>query len=602
MALDIFRFLKSKTKRANVVSEEKLKNDILKATDAYIAKQAGKAIQKNGSSTIVRIKFAKENKNVIEVKKLLFALYNYRAYKTYDDKSKFEIPEASYSEVWADYEQSSISYYTILEQLRPGITGENQGEYKLPKELSQEIFNQNSSLNGLKVDLRRYQEWGVKFALHQHNILLGDEMGLGKTVQAIATMLSLRNEGATSFLVVCPLSVLTNWIREVNKMSDLPVIKIHGNDRESCLEKWKTNGGVAITTYETTEHFELSEDFRFSMLVVDEAHYIKNPSAKRTKNVISISEHADRKLFMTGTAIENNFDEMINLIDILNPDVSNEIKKLKATKMLDTTISSMSGEHKDLGLLKFTPEFQQVLAPVYFRREREEVLGELPELIESKEWCTLLPEEKKIYRSAVLHNKFTESRRVSWNIDDLEKSSKAIRLKELVDEASLDGRKVIVFSFFLDTIAKIQALLGDQCVGTISGSIPPAKRQEIIDAFSAAPKGSVLVSQIQAGGTGLNIQCASVVILCEPQLKPSIENQAISRAYRMGQTRSVLVYRLLCDNTIDEDIVNLLEDKQKVFDAFAGDSISGNESLELDEKTLGNIMQEEAKRILADSF
>ena len=157
--------------------------------------------------------------------------------------------------------------------------------------------------------------------------------------------------------------------------------------------------------------------------------------------------------------------------------------------------------------------------------------------------------------------------------------------------------KIIVFSFFLDTIDKITKLLGEKCMEPINGSVHPQRRQEIIDEFDKAPAGSVLAAQIQSGGTGLNIQSASVVVLCEPQFKPSIENQAISRAYRMGQTRNVLVHRLLCDETVDERISELLQNKQEIFDAFADESAVGTESLEIDEKTFGSIMEAEKKRI-----
>lgn len=172
-------------------------------------------------------------------------------------------------------------------------------------------------------------------------------------------------------------------------------------------------------------------------------------------------------------------------------------------------------------------------------------------------------------------------------------------MKEIIEEAEDDGRKVIVFSFFLDTIKKITEMLGKRCYGPINGSVTPQRRQDIIDDFDKAPAGSVLAAQIQAGGTGLNIQSASVVILCEPQFKPSTENQAISRAYRMGQTRNVLVYRLLCEDTVDERITALLESKQEIFDAFADKSEAANESRELDEKDFGNIIKEEIDRINA---
>lgn len=480
---------------------------------------------------------------------------------------------------WQDFSSNSIRFFNTLEDLNPGILGTDDAVYGLPEELAREIQDQDFFPNGLLCELRRYQEWGVKYALHQERVLLGDEMGLGKTIQAIATMVSLRNTGATHFVVVCPASVITNWCREIRKMSLLSVTKIHGAGRAAALRSWIKTGGVAVTTYETTGHFKLAEDFKFSMLVVDEAHYIKNPEAQRTINVKKIGEHAERLLFMTGTALENKVDEMIALIKILQPEIASAVHGME--------------------YLSSAPQFREKVAPVYYRRKREDVLTELPDLIESKEWCTMSKAEEVVYERAVLGKHYADARRVSWNVEDIRNSSKANRMMEIIQEAESDGRKVIVFSFFLDTIRKVTNLLGSQCLGPINGSIPLQRRQEIIDEFDKAPAGTVLAAQIQAGGTGLNIQSASVVIICEPQFKPSIENQAISRAYRMGQTRNVLVYRLLCEDTVDEKITAMLESKQAIFDAFADKSVAAAESLELDDKTFGNIIKEEIERINA---
>ena len=279
---------------------------------------------------------------------------------------------------------------------------------------------------------------------------------------------------------------------------------------------------------------------------------------------------------MTGTALENKVEEMINLIRLLRPSIASEIS--------------------NIAFMSSAPQFREKIAPVYYRRKRENVLTELPELIEAKEWCTMGKDEEKIYENS-LYDSYPKVRKLSWNIEDLNKSCKAKRLKELIDEAESDGRKIIVFSFFLDTIQKISKFLGEKCSIPITGAVTSEKRQEIIDKFDKAPAGSVLLSQILAGGTGLNIQSASVVIICEPQFKPSIENQAISRAYRMGQSRNVLVYRLLCENTVDEKITDLLEGKQKVFNAFADKSVAAEASVEVNEKAFGDIIKEEIERI-----
>ena len=478
---------------------------------------------------------------------------------------------------WEDFSASPIPFFNILENIAPGVLGNSDTIYGLPEELALEIRDECLFPNGLLCELRRYQEWGVKYILHQENVLLGDEMGLGKTVQAIAAMVSLKNTGATHFVVVCPASVLSNWCREVQKMSRLRTVKIHGNGRRSAFLDWMKHGGVAITTYETTAFLTLPEDFHYSMLVADEAHYIKNPSANRTENVKRLGKQADRLLFMTGTALENRVDEMVSLIGILQPEIARKIRGIES--------------------LSAAPQFRKLIAPVYYRRKREDVLTELPECIENKEWCTLNKKEERVYESAVLSGNYALARRVSWNMEDIRDSTKAARLLELVDEAESDGRKVLVFSFFLDTIHKVTDLLGNRCIGPITGAVPPQKRQQIIDAFDRAPAGTVLAAQIQSGGTGLNIQSASVVIICEPQFKPSAENQAISRAYRMGQARNVLVYRLLCENTVDEKVITMLESKQTVFDAFADKSEAAQRSMELDDRTFGDMIKEEIERI-----
>ena len=383
-------------------------------------------------------------------------------------------------------------------------------------------------------------------------------MGLGKTMQAIAAMVALAAEGKSHFMVVCPASVLINWCREIQKFSDLEVTKVHGND-EAALLRWRENGGVAVTTFESISRFTLPEKFRISMIVTDEAHYVKNPETIRTRALQKLLDRTEYVLFMSGTPLENRVEELCFLVSCLQPQIARELEDVKFLSTAD--------------------QFRQQLAPVYLRRTRENVLQELPDLIDKAQWCDLGSLEKQAYKASVLSGNFMAIRQVSWQVEDLKASSKAARLLELCDQAREQGRKVIVFSFFRATIQKVMQLLGDRCTEPITGEISPQRRQEIVDAFGKAPEGSVLVSQVQAGGTGLNIQSASVIIFCEPQIKPSIENQAIARAYRMGQVRDVLVYRLLADDTVDESMLELLKTKQQQFDSFADESVVGEESL-----------------------
>lgn len=491
-----------------------------------------------------------------------------------------DVDDMPVEDVWRAFESDPVGFSSTIEQVAPGFLGSsNSLGYGLPEDLALQIQEECFYPDGLLVKLRSYQEWGVKYALHQGKVLLGDEMGLGKTIQAIATMVSLKNTKAAHFVVVCPASVVANWCREIATKSRLRVEKIHGSKREAALSTWLKNGGVAVTTFETVEHFDLEDSFRFSLLVVDEAHYVKNPGARRSRNVAKLSLHAERLLFMTGTALENNVEEMVSLIRLLRPDIAQSISGM-------THISS-------------APRFKELIAPVYYRRKRDDVLSELPELIESEDWCSLSAKEELVYEDTIRSRNMMAARRVSWNMENVNESTKAQRLREIVQESKEDGRKVLVFSFFLDTIKKVMRAFDEDCYGPINGSTPSQQRQEIIDEFDRASAGAVLVAQIQSGGTGLNIQSASVVIICEPQFKPSIENQAISRAYRMGQTRNVMVHRLLCLDSVDERIMEMLDEKQRVFDAFADESVAAKESLCIDEKTYSNIIEKEIERINA---
>lgn len=498
-------------------------------------------------------------------------------------KSEYAIKKADHDDYWKAFVDNSAGYYATLERIRNRlrkhsgklsdiqITAVKNG---LPEELAIAISEVPLNLEGLSANLYPYQEYGVQYILNQGAVLLGDDMGLGKTMQAIAVMVSLRNNGGTHFFVVCPASVIINWCREIRKFSNLPVICIHGTDAADEGKQWIEQGGVGVTTYETLQKLALPENFGFDLLVVDEAHYVKNPNAARTEQVLYFRQHTDRALFMSGTPLENRVSEMCFLIGCLQPEV--------AKSLAGTTIIAMASE------------FRRKVSGVYFRRTKEDVLDELPDKVEKEEWIELLPGEKKQYRELVYEGNFMRLRQASWIIPEGGESSKLNRLRELIEEYLLMGRKIIVFSFFVNTIETIKSYFPDEVFGVISGAIAPAKRQEIIDGFTGMTVGGVLLSQIQAGGTGLNIQAANVVIFCEPQLKPSIEEQAIARAYRMGQNNTVMVHRLLNVNTVDEQILVLLREKRDLFDAFADKSESGEESL----NSLGikKLVEEEKKR------
>jgi len=490
------------------------------------------------------------------------------------------VSKADNTECYAHFRENAAQYYAALEKYCTQLSVAQDTKAGLPEELVAEIEAMELDLSGLKATLRSYQDFGVRYAVHQKRTLLGDEMGLGKTIQAIAAMIAMKAAGKHHFMVVCPASVLINWCREIRKFSDMEVTKVHGAD-EAALRHWRENGDIAVTTFESISRFSLPEKFTFDYLVVDEAHYVKNPEAQRTVAMQKLLAKTEGVLYMSGTPLVNRVDEMCFLVSCLQPQLAARLEQLK--------------------LVSTAEQFRSELSCVYLRRVREDVLTELPDLIEKEQWCELGSAEQSVYREAVASGNLMAIRQVSWQVPELKDSSKAMRLLEICENAKEQGRKVIVFSFFRNTLQKVCALLGDRCSQIISGDISPAVRQQIVDEFNAAEPGAVLVSQVQAGGTGLNIQAASVVVFCEPQLTPAIENQAIARAYRMGQTRDVLVYRLLADETIDERMLEILSGKQKEFDAFAEDSVIGDLQMQTDTSWLTKLVQEEQKRIVSNA-
>lgn len=542
-------------------------------------KQAKKIISRPGA-----FKRKKLFEELIDIERQIDNIFDNR-FSNVDEELIVPFNEAKFktsADAWNDFKNDPIAFNKVIERF-VGVSGVSYSalDYNLRGDIAMLVKNTPLDLSGFKQSLRTYQEWGSKYIICQKKTILGDEMGLGKTVEAIAAMTSLKNNGATHFMVICPLSILTNWCREIYKFSSLNYYRIYSDEKNRNFKKWVQNGGVAITTYETLNSLPINSEYNIDLLIVDEAHLIKNLYTNRSINTQMVIDHSNRVCFLTGTVLENNVDEMINLIGLLNDDVANQAREMKLLPELDS--------------------FKELVSQVYFRRRRFDVLSELPEKTEIEDWCDISDEEMAAYKDAVIAGQFMEARRVSWNVPPII-STKMEKLKNIIELAKEEGRKVLVFSFFLDTIDKIKRELKDVSYGPISGGVPSNERQKIIDRFNNAPNGSVLVCQIQSGGVGLNIQAASVVVICEPQFKPSVENQAISRSYRMGQARNVLVYHLLATNTVDERLNEILANKQQLFDDYADTSLIAEHSFQIDNSMFTGIMKQEYDRLINKVF
>ena len=483
--------------------------------------------------------------------------------------------------LWSDYLARPVTYNGLLIEVGELDPVREAGQGFLPAEIAEQVRVFPLDQSRLKTSLRGYQAFGAKFALVQERVILGDEMGLGKTMQSLAAMCHLAAQGATHFLVVCPASVVVNWTREVERHTLLEARRVHGpgEKREEAQQEWVTAGGVAVTTFEALRAMPEDLDVLVTLMVVDEAHYVKNPNALRTQSVSEWAARSRRVVFLTGTPMQNRVGEFRVLVGHLRPEVADS---------LDIADGALDGTR-----------FREAVAPVYLRRNQEDVLSELPPRLETQEWVALEGPTLRSYRKAVLAGNFMAMRRAAFDPGTVKGSPKLRRLVEIVGEAADGGRKVVVFSYFRDVLETVTQVLGSgrdgvpglRVVGALTGDVSPTDRQAMVDEFSAAKGPAVLVSQIQAGGVGLNIQAASVIIIAEPQLTPSIEEQAIARAHRMGQVRRVDVHRLLCEDSVDQRILELLADKREAFDEYARRSDMANATPEAVDTGSGTELQ-----------
>lgn len=456
------------------------------------------------------------------------------------------------AETWKRYAGNAATFIALLESVLPpkvlakGALAGPDMRGGLPAEIADAVEATQVDLSLMTANLRRYQQFGTQYIICQKRVLLGDDMGLGKTIQVLAAMCHLAAKGKRHFFVVAPNSVLINWEREVKKHTKLNPIVVHGGDRDDELEQWQREGGVAITTYTTLGRL-VDKITAIDLLAVDEAHSVKNPEAQRTQSVVRLSGLTEFLVFMSGTALENRLSELQFLITTVQPKVSAEVASL-------------------LKQVRPAPaEVRTQLAPVYLRRTQADVLTELPDLTETDEVIPLEPADIEAYR--ICPDNLMNKRLAATIGAGGQQSAKFDRLRELLEGYKEDGRKIAVFSFFRQVLDDVSTVVGG--CPQIHGSISAEERQLVLDRFAAKEGFGVLALQIEAGGVGINLQCAQVVILMEPQFKPSTERQAIARVRRMGQTRKVNSHRLISKGTVDEALVLLVEQKKQVFEDYA---------------------------------
>ena len=443
--------------------------------------------------------------------------------------------------------------------------------------------------------LRDYQATGYRWlsslAAHGLGGILADDMGLGKTLQTIAFLLSRRGPNMPPALVVTPTSLIYGWLDEIARFApDLRAVAVAGtkSQREAILADAFAGPmnkiDVIVTTYATLRiDVESYAKRRFSCAILDEAQHIKNPTTKAAKTVKRIQ--ADCRFALTGTPIENTLTELWSIFDFLLPAYLGSHKTFRQKYETGIVRDGDAGK---------TDNLRRHIAPFILRRLKRDVLTELPDKTESRLTNEMTPEQEKVYKAyfaqsrkelaAELKNRGFDASRIKIlalltrlrqiacdpalfleNYDG--GSGKLDLLEELALDAVAGGHRLLIFSQFTAMLRRIRerlAVSGLDC-DYLDGATPAAERLRLVKEFNAGTKPVFLIS-LKAGGVGLNLTGADMVIHYDPWWNPAVEEQATDRAYRIGQMNKVQVVKLVTKDTIEEKIFTLQEQKKALID------------------------------------
>ena len=460
-------------------------------------------------------------------------------------------------------------------------------------EQSREVFKgfnklQKSKPKYPKVDaeLRDYQKEGYKWLEYLHKISLGgclaDDMGLGKTLQTITLLSLIYRKTKEPSLIVMPKSLLFNWENEILKFNKkLSFYTYYENNRDIKKAKKKN---LIFTTYALMRNdIEIFKKEKFHYIILDESQNIKNINAQTSKAVMLLS--SKHRLALSGTPIENNLGELYSLFRFLNPSMFGSFDEFN--KYYQVPIQ----KNNDKTALK---ELKKKIYPFILRRLKKDVLTELPDKIEKVMFVEMSKEQKKFYeerrafyytaiKSQVKSDGINKSQFFIFQaLNELRQiatipevktnktiiSSKRELLVQSVKEAVSNGHKVLVFANFLNAVELISENLDEADIKHLIITGATKKRKELVEKFQNEKKYKVFLLTLKTGGTGLNLTAADHIFIFDPWWNVAAENQAIDRAHRIGQDKTVFSYKLITKDTIEEKILKLQEHKKKLFDAL----------------------------------
>jgi SWI/SNF-related matrix-associated actin-dependent regulator 1 of chromatin subfamily A len=499
----------------------------------------------------------------------------YFAQKLADDKLYTEIPQKVWVEkLLADKEKAYHIWGKVFD-------GEELHDFWLPKA----AIIKDNSVKDVVIDYSKYshrpplehQKEAIQKLVENKKFILADDMGLGKTTSTIIAGLET---GAKKILIICPATLKINWKREIENYSDRPIFISEG-------KQFSTEHDFVIVNYDIMKNFHdpkkkdesLILMSKFDLVIIDEAHYIKNAQAQRTKLINDITKSVDRLWLLTGTPMTSRPIDYFNLLSLIDSPVAKNWMayvirycagfqfKVGPRKIWNVQGASNLEELRDrtagLTLRRLKENVldlpDKIITPVYLRLKSkvyEEVMGDY------YNWYEKNPEESKS-----LTVQFTKLTKVRQIIAD-EKISQTIEIAENIIE---QDKKVIIFCNFTDSLNKITEHFGKAAV-KLDGSMSKHERQFSVDQFQENDKIKVFVGNIKAAGVGITLTSAEAVIFNDLSFLPSDHAQAEDRAYRYGQKNNVLVYYPIFENTIEGIIYDILHNKKQVIATVMGDN------------------------------
>ncbi|MDD2477109.1 MAG: DEAD/DEAH box helicase, partial [Dysgonamonadaceae bacterium] len=533
--------------------------------DTVISLQQLMSLMKNGHDRFIELKEGEFIALSQELKKRLEELYSFST----NEKNGLQLNKFA-SIAMGDLfdEMADLKSDKAWKSFRKRITSTTSLEVKIP--------------SSLHADLRPYQEdgyrWMTRLAEFEGGACLADDMGLGKTIQTLAVLLHRASEGPA--LVVCPVSVIGNWISEAQRFAPSLNVKVLGNSTREQTINELSSGDVLVTSYGLLQSEEkMFAEKEFATIVLDEAHIIKNNTTKTSKAIMQLQ--GKFRLALTGTPLQNHLGEIWNLFNFINPGLLGNLNHFT-----DTFIKPDSDYSRKL--------LRKLIKPFILRRTKSAVLDELPPKTEIVKKVQLSDTEMAFYealrRQALLNlesgegNQGTKHLRALAEITKLRqascnpllvdanidiKSSKLAVFLEIIDELKENKHRALVFSQFVKHLDIVRKALDEKKIHYqyLDGSSTLPERVRSVEKFQKG-EGDLFLISLKAGGLGLNLTAADFVIHLDPWWNPAVEDQASDRAHRIGQKRPVTIYRLVAENTIEEKIIQLHNTKRNLAESL----------------------------------